>query len=163
LPLFGTVRRSQCQLRDAVPPAPVWLTRRALEGGPVRPSNIFYVLIQDHAVMSGWRDRASPSLSALCGRPRHCRTTPGAVATSRHCWDVQGQDIATTTTVPRAGFPSTAPSNWPATAASQPTTTPRPSKPLLYEHSTHHDASTGARFARTVVSSAALFAIPLHV
>jgi hypothetical protein len=41
------VRQGQCQLRDTMPPAPVRLTRRALEGGPVRPSNIFYVLMQD--------------------------------------------------------------------------------------------------------------------
>jgi hypothetical protein len=29
------VRQGQCQPRDTVPPTPVWLTRRALEGGPV--------------------------------------------------------------------------------------------------------------------------------
>jgi hypothetical protein len=46
---------------------------------------------------------------------------------------------------------------------SQPTATQPPSKLLLYEHRPHHDASTGAGFARTAVSSAALFAIPLHV
>jgi hypothetical protein len=34
---------------------------------------------------------------------------------------------------------------------------------VLYEHRTHHNASTGAGFAKTVVSSTALFAIPLHV
>jgi hypothetical protein len=34
----GTVRRSRCQSRDAAPPAPVRLTRRALEGGPTAPS-----------------------------------------------------------------------------------------------------------------------------
>jgi hypothetical protein len=157
------VRRGQCQLCDTVPPAPVRLTRRALEGGPVAPSNIFYVLMQDHAVTSGRRDRSSPSLSALCGHPRHCSTTPGAVATSRRCWDVRGQDTATTATVPRTGFPSTAPLNWPTTAAGQPTTVSQPSKPLLYEHRTHRDALSGAGFARTAVSSAALFAIPPHV
>jgi hypothetical protein len=129
----------------------------------VRPSNIFYVLMQDHAVTSGRRDRASPSLSALCGHPHHCRTTLGAVATSRRCWDVRGQDTTTMATVPRTGFPSMAPSNWPTTAAGQPTTVPQPSKPLLYDHKTHHDASTGAGFARTTVSSASLFAIPLHI
>jgi hypothetical protein len=52
-------------------------------------------------VTSGRRDRASPSLSALCGHPRHCRATPGAVATSRRCWDVRGQDVAATTAVLR--------------------------------------------------------------
>jgi hypothetical protein len=34
----GTVRRGWCQSRDAAPPAPVRLTRRALEGGPAAPS-----------------------------------------------------------------------------------------------------------------------------
>jgi hypothetical protein len=52
-------------------------------------------------VTSGRRDQASPSLSALCGHPRHCSTTPGAVATSRRCWDVRGQDVTATTAVPR--------------------------------------------------------------
>jgi hypothetical protein len=97
------MRQGRCQLRDTVSPTPVRLTRRALEGGPAAPSNIFYVLIQGHAVTSGRRDRSSPSLSALCGHPRHCRTTPDTVATSQRCWDVRGQDIATTATVPRTG------------------------------------------------------------
>jgi hypothetical protein len=39
----------------------------------------------------------------------------------------------------------------------------QPSKPLLYEYRTHHDASIGAGFARITVNSTALFAIPLHV
>jgi hypothetical protein len=37
----GTVRRGQCQSRDAAPPTPVRLTRRALEGGPAAPSICF--------------------------------------------------------------------------------------------------------------------------
>jgi hypothetical protein len=65
--------------------------------------DIFYVLMQDHAVTSGRRDRSSPSLSALCSHPRHYRTTPDAVATSRRCWDVRGKDFARTATVPRTG------------------------------------------------------------
>jgi hypothetical protein len=55
-------------------------------------------------VTSGQRDRASPSLSALCGHPRHCSTMRGAVATSRCCWDVRGQDVTATTAVPRAAI-----------------------------------------------------------
>jgi hypothetical protein len=86
-----------------VPPTPVRLTRRALEGGPTAPSNIFYVLIQGHAMTSGRRDRSSPSLSTLCGHPRHCRTTSDTVATSQRCWDVRGQDTTTTATVLRTG------------------------------------------------------------
>jgi hypothetical protein len=37
----GTVRRGRCQSRDDAPPAPVRLTRRALEGGPAAPSICF--------------------------------------------------------------------------------------------------------------------------
>jgi hypothetical protein len=183
-------------------------------------------------VTSGRRDRASPSLSALCGHPRHCLTTPGVVVTSRRCWDVWGQDVAATTAVPRvapasgtleplshdyAGSnhdarPAAAPSPslstpcgrpyhcraTPRTATTTPTllgtrgrdvvtpatiphtghyqrppralseqlrstTTPLPSKPLLFGHKTRHDAATGARFARTAINSTALFAIPQHV
>jgi hypothetical protein len=102
-PLFSTVRQGRCQLRDTVSPTPVRLMRRTLEGGPAAPSNIFYVLIQDHTVTSGRRDRSSPSLSTLCGHPRYCSSTPDTVATSRCCWDTRRRDIATTATVLRAG------------------------------------------------------------
>jgi hypothetical protein len=95
------VWQGRCQLRDTVSPTPVRLTRRAIKGGPAAPSNIFYMLVQGHAATSGRRDRSSPSLSALCGHPHHYRTTPDTVATSQRCWDVRGQDIATTATVPR--------------------------------------------------------------
>jgi hypothetical protein len=95
------VWQGRCQLRDTLPPTPVQLTRRALKGGPAAPSNIFYVLIEGHAVTSGRRDPSSLSLSALCGHPRHYCTTPDTLATSQRCWDVWGQDIATTATVPR--------------------------------------------------------------
>jgi hypothetical protein len=42
----GTVRRGRCQSRDAAPPTPVRLTRRALEGGPAAPSTRFLVILQ---------------------------------------------------------------------------------------------------------------------
>jgi hypothetical protein len=42
----GTVRRGRCQSRDAAPPTPVRLTRRALEGGPAAPSTRFLVTLQ---------------------------------------------------------------------------------------------------------------------
>jgi hypothetical protein len=129
-PLCSTVRRGRCQLRDTVPPTPVRLTRRTLEGGPAAPSNVFSVLTQGHAVTSGWQDRSSPSLSTLCDHPCHCCTMPGTVTTSRRCWGVRGQDIATTATVSRTGPPSTTPSNRPTTAAGRPAATPPPSKPL---------------------------------
>jgi hypothetical protein len=42
----GIVRRGRRQSRDAVPPAPVRLTGRALEGGPAAPSTRFLVILQ---------------------------------------------------------------------------------------------------------------------
>jgi hypothetical protein len=179
-------------------------------------------------VTSGRRDRASLSLSALCDHPRHYRATPGAVATSRHCWDVRGQDVAATTAVPRvapasstleplsrdyagsdhdarpaaapspslstpcgrpchcratprtatttptllstrgrdavtpATIPRTGHCQRPPRALSEPlrsTTTPLPSKSLLFGHRTRHDATTRPRFARTAINSTTLFAI----
>jgi hypothetical protein len=44
-PLWGTVRHGRCQPRDAAPPTPVWLTCRALEGGPATPSKCFPVTL----------------------------------------------------------------------------------------------------------------------
>jgi hypothetical protein len=55
------------------------------------------------------------------------------------------------------------PRTGPRAAARQPTTTPPPSKLLLYEHRMRHDASTGAGFGKTAVSSVALLATPSHV
>jgi hypothetical protein len=52
-PLCSTVRRGWCQLRDTVPPTPVRLTRRTLEGGPAAPLNAFSVTVLGHAVTSG--------------------------------------------------------------------------------------------------------------
>jgi hypothetical protein len=45
-PLWGTVRRGRCLPRDAAPPTPVRLTRRALEGGPAAASICFPVTLQ---------------------------------------------------------------------------------------------------------------------
>jgi hypothetical protein len=183
-------------------------------------------------VTSGRWNQASPSQSALRGHPRYCSATPGAVATSRRCWDVQEQDVTATAAVPRTALvngtleplsrdyagsnhdarPAAAPSPslltpcgrpchcraTPFTAATIPmllstrgrdtvtpatiprtdhcqrpprarskplrsTTTPLPSKPLLFGHRMYHDAASGARFVRTAINSTALFAIPQHV
>jgi hypothetical protein len=215
-----------------VPPAPrTTNTPRPRRGG----GETFEYLLRayaGHTVTSSRRDWVSPSLSALRGHPRPWCTTPDAVATSRRCWGVRGQDIALTAAVPRtalvngtleppsrdyagsnhdtrpaaapspslltpcgrpchrratphtatttptllstrgrdAATPATAPRTghcqWPPRALLKPlrsTTMPLPSKPLLFGHKTHHDAVTGARFARTAINSTALFAIPPHV
>jgi hypothetical protein len=56
-PLWGTVRRGRCQLRDTVPPTLVRITRHALEGGPATPSNPLLVTPQGQIVTSGRRER----------------------------------------------------------------------------------------------------------
>jgi hypothetical protein len=119
-------------------------------------------------VTSGRRDRSSPSLSALCGHSRHCSTTPSVVATSQRCWDVRGQDIATTATVPRTGFPSTTPRigppQWPVnqllcrsprsrscTSTGRPTTPQRerdlPGRPSSPQHCSPYRMSTAPSLA----------------
>jgi hypothetical protein len=65
--------------------------------------------------------------------------------------------------IPRTGPRGKPPRAGPRTTAGQPTTTPPPSKLLLFEHRTRHDTTTGTRFARTVVNSMALLAMPPHV
>jgi hypothetical protein len=50
--------------------------------GPVEPSNAFSMTTQDYTVTPGRRGRSSPSLSALCGHPRHCSATSSTATTS---------------------------------------------------------------------------------
>jgi hypothetical protein len=47
----------------------------------VKPSNAFPVTTQGYAMTLGRRERSSPSLSALCGHPRHCSATSGTATT----------------------------------------------------------------------------------
>jgi hypothetical protein len=84
-PLWGPVRHGQCQLRGTVPPTPVRLTRRALEGGPATPSNPSLVNLQGQSMTSGRRDaipatvgpvRPPPCLQRHAG---HCYNNSGAV------------------------------------------------------------------------------------
>jgi hypothetical protein len=109
-----------------VPPTPVRLMRRALEGEPTAPSNIFFVITQGPAVTSGRRDQSPPSMSTLCGHPCHCSATPGTMTTSptllECAWTRRRHDRHCAT----YGPPSTVPSNRPATTVRRPTTTPPP-------------------------------------
>jgi hypothetical protein len=84
-PLWGTVRHGQCQLCGTVPPTPVRLTRRAIEGWPATPSNHFLVNLQGQAMTLGRRDaipatvdpvRPPPCLQHHAG---HCYNNPGVV------------------------------------------------------------------------------------
>jgi hypothetical protein len=100
-PLSNTVRRGRCEPRDTVPPTSVRLTRRALEGGPVEPSNAFPVTTQDYAVTSaggsGLLRRCQPraAIPATAAPRRVLRRHP------RCCWSARGQDIVMPATVPR--------------------------------------------------------------
>jgi hypothetical protein len=85
LPLWGTVRHGQCQPRGTAPPTPVWITRRALEGGPATPSNRFLVNLQGQTITLSRRDaipaivgpvRPPPCLQHHAG---HCYNNSGAV------------------------------------------------------------------------------------
>jgi hypothetical protein len=139
-PLWGTVRRGRCQLRDTVPPTLVRLTRRALEGGPAAPSNPFLVTPQGQTVTSGRRE-PSPSLSILCGHPRPCYATPSTATTTPTLLSTRGRNAATPAAAPRTERCQQPPRSRLQTPRS--TTTP---KLLLFEHRTCHDAATGARF-----------------
>jgi hypothetical protein len=103
----------------------------------------------------------SPSLLTPCSHPCPCRATPRTATTTPTLLSTRGRDAVTPATTPRTGH-----CQRPPRARSKPlrtTTTPLPSKPLLFRHRTRHDAATGARFVRTAIKSTALFAIPLHV
>jgi hypothetical protein len=157
------VRQGRCQLRDTVSPTPVRLTRRALEGGA--GSILEYLL----CAYTGPRCDVRPAGSVIPVTVSPVRPSPPLPHHAGHCGNTPALLGRTGTRHRHNGHcatygpSSTAPSNRPTTVAGQPTATPPPSKPPLYEHRTHHDASTGAGFARTSVGSAALFAIPLHV
>jgi hypothetical protein len=149
-----------------VPPTPVRLTRRALEVGPAEPSNAFPVTTQGYVVTSGRRQRSSPSMSALCGHPRHCSATADTASTSPTLLERTGTGRHHACHCATYGPPSTAPSNWPAgggQTTNRYAATPLPLNLLLYRHRTRHDAPTGAGFARTAVSSVTLLTTPPHV
>jgi hypothetical protein len=155
------VRRGRCQPRDTVPPTPVRITRRALEGGPNAPSNPLLVTLQDQTVTSGRWKAPPPSLSALCGHPCHCCATPCTATTTPTLLGTRGQAAATPATAPRTERRQRLLRA--RLKASRSTTTPPPSKSPLFKHRARHDTVTGARFARMVVSSTTLYAIPPHV
>jgi hypothetical protein len=84
-PLWGTVRRGQCYPRDAAPPTPVRLTRRALEGGPATSSKCFPVTLQGQVVMLGRRGAIPATVNGRRPPPRvqphigHCGNSSGAM------------------------------------------------------------------------------------
>jgi hypothetical protein len=97
-----------------MPPTSVRLTRRALERGPAEPSNAFPVTTQGYAVTSDRQERSPPSLSALCGHPRHCSATPGTATTSPMLLERTGMGRRHACHYTSYGPPLTAPSSRPA-------------------------------------------------
>jgi hypothetical protein len=92
-PLWGTVRHDQCQPRGTVPPTPVRLTHRALEGGPATPSNPSLMNLQGQIMTSGRRDTIPATVVPVRPPPclqrhaRHCYNNSSAVGhagTGRH-------------------------------------------------------------------------------
>jgi hypothetical protein len=79
----------------------------------VEPSNAFSVSTQDCAVTSGRRERSSPSLSALCGHPRHCNATPGTATTFPALLERTGTGRCHACHCASYGSPLTAPSGRP--------------------------------------------------
>jgi hypothetical protein len=153
-PLQGTVQHGRCQLCDTVPPTPVRPTRRALEGGPVAPSNSSLVNLQGQTMTSGRRER----------HPRHCwscAAVSAPAAPRRALLNTRGRDAATPATVPRTDHHQRLPRARLKTP--RPTTTPSPWKPPLFKYRTRRDDKTGARTARTAANSTTLHAIPPHV
>jgi hypothetical protein len=132
-------------------PTPVWLTRRALEGGPAAPSNPSLVNLQGQTVTSGRWER----------HPRTCGTTPGTAATTPALLSTRGRDAAMPATVPRTDHRQRLPRARLRTP--QPTTTPSPSKPPLFKYRTRPNDKTVARIARMTANSAALRAMLPHV
>jgi hypothetical protein len=155
------VRHGQCQLRDIVPPTPVRLTRRVLEGGPAAPSNPSLMTLQGQTMTSGWRGRHPRYCQVLRGHPRPCSATPDTATTTPALLSARERDTATPATVPRTGRCQRLPRA--RLGAPRPTTTPSPSKPPLFKYRTRRDDKTGARTARTTTNSPALYAIPPHV
>jgi hypothetical protein len=103
----------------------------------------------------------SPSLSTPRGHSCYCCATPRTATTSPTLLSARGRNAVTPATAPRTDH-----CRWLLRARSKPlrsTTTPLPSKPLLFGHRARHDAATGTRFARTAINSTALCAIPQHV
>jgi hypothetical protein len=82
-PLWGTVRHGRCQPRDAAPPTPLRLTRRALEGGPTTPSKCFRVTLQGQVVTLGRRD-------AIPATVNYRRTPPRVQPHAGHCGNSSG-------------------------------------------------------------------------
>jgi hypothetical protein len=77
-------------------------------------ANAFSMTTQDRTETSGRRERSSPSLSALCGHPRHCSAMLGTATTSPTLLKCTGTGRCHAYHCTSYGPPSTPPSSRPA-------------------------------------------------
>jgi hypothetical protein len=75
---------------------------------------LYFMTTQDYSVTSGRRERSPPSLSTLCGHPRHCDATPGTMTTSAMLLKRTGTRRRHARHCTTYGFPLTPLSNRPA-------------------------------------------------
>jgi hypothetical protein len=166
-PLCDTVWHGQQPPRGTVPPTPVRPAHRTLQKGRQNPRREDARLL--HARTGRHRDvrsvgavttiaigPARPSPPSGC-HPGHCITILNAVEACgdrapprRSLCPVRPHVNGTLEVLTR-------------TALGRATSTPPPSKLPLDVHRTPHDTPPEARFARTVVYSMALYALPPHV
>jgi hypothetical protein len=156
----GAVATSQrCwDVREQDVVATATVPRAVLINGTLEPLSRDYTGSNHDATLAA---APSSSLSTPCGQPCLCRATPRTATTTPTLLSTRGRDAVTPATAPRTDHCQRLPRA--RSKPLRPTTTPLPSKPLLFGHRTRHDAATRARFARTAINSTALFAIPQHV
>jgi hypothetical protein len=144
-----------------VPPTLVRLTRRALEGGPVAPSNPLLMTLQGQTVTSGRRERHPHRCQSCAAIPAPAAPRRALLQQLRRCW---ARGDGTPPQLPlylvRITVDGSLEPAW-----------RRPDQPLrLYprgcpcsKYRARHDAMTGETFGRTTVNSSAMYTIPLHV
>jgi hypothetical protein len=149
----GTVRCGRCQSRDAVPPAPVRLTRRALEGGAGCTLNLL------SCDLTGLGGGARPVGRHPCHclqygcRPLAYERTPGAVATTPALWSVWERDATLPAAVPRTDRRQQLRRAYLKT--SQPSAALLPSRTPLFGYKIRHDGRIAARIAWAAAYSTA--------
>jgi hypothetical protein len=161
------VQRGRCQLRGIVPPTFVRLTRRALEGGTAEPSNGGECFFYDY---TGLHRDVRPAGTVFSVAISPMRPSPPLQRHAGHCDDIpDAVEAREDGTSPRPPLCLVRP---PVDGTLEPARGRRPdSQPLRHHPRSRSCTGTGlattppigARFARTVINSAALLAMPSHV
>jgi hypothetical protein len=118
---------------------------------------------RDDAMTSGQWERSPLSPSALCDRPRHRDAIPATASPYPTLWKHAATGHRNAGHCALYGLMSTTPSSPHADGPRTSNLYATPSKPLLDAHRTRHDSPPEAGFAKTVVYSTALYAMPTHI